>query len=58
MSDQITIYTYTEVELAWRSGHVMDCHETARGSNPGRNDVFIEFHVCDGPLRPQGLLCP
>ena len=23
----------------------MDCHATARGSNPGRNGVFIELHV-------------
>ena len=23
----------------------MDCHETARGSIPGRNGVFIELHV-------------
>ena len=25
--------------------HVMDCHATARCSNPGRNGVFIELHV-------------
>ena len=23
----------------------MDCHVTARGSIPGQNDVFIEFHI-------------
>ena len=33
------------VELAWRSGNVMDCHATARGSILGRNGVFIELHV-------------
>ena len=25
------------VELAWRSGSLMDCHATARGSVPGGN---------------------
>ena len=33
------------MELAWRSGSVMDCHATARGSIPGRNGVFTELHV-------------
>ena len=33
------------VELAWRSGSVMDCHATARVSIPGGNGVFIELHV-------------
>ena len=33
------------VEFAWRSGSVMDCHATPRGSNPGGNDVFTELHV-------------
>ena len=33
------------VELAWRSGSVMDCHATARGSIPGGNGVFTELHV-------------
>ena len=28
-----------------RSGNVMDCHATARGSIPGRNGEFIELHV-------------
>ena len=28
-----------------RSGNVMDCHATARGSNPERNGVFIDLHV-------------
>ena len=28
-----------------RSGNVMDCHATARGSIPDRNGVFIELHV-------------
>ena len=33
------------VEIAWRSGSVMDCHTTARGSIPGGNGVFNELHV-------------
>ena len=33
------------VELAWRSGSVMDCHATAWGSIPGGNDIFTELHV-------------
>ena len=33
------------VELAWRSGSVMDCHVTAQGSIPDRNGVFTELHV-------------
>ena len=33
------------VELAWRSGRVLDCHATARGSIPGGNGVFTELHV-------------
>ena len=33
------------VELAWRSGSVMDCHATARGSIPYGNGVFTELHV-------------
>ena len=32
-------------ELAWRSGSVMDCHATTRGSIPGRNGVKTELHV-------------
>ena len=37
------------MELAWRSGNVMDCHGKARGSIPGQNGVFIELHVlCKG----------
>ena len=39
------IITFIIVELAQRSGNVMDCHATARGSIPGRNGVFIELHV-------------
>ena len=34
-----------QVELVYRSGNVMDCHATARGSIPGRNGAFIEPHV-------------
>ena len=37
--------TTRNVELAWRSGSVMDCHATARGSIPGRNGVETEGHV-------------
>ena len=33
------------VELAWRSGSVMDSHATARGSIPGWNGVKTELHV-------------
>ena len=32
-------------ELAWRSGSVMDCHATARGSIPGGYGVLTELHV-------------
>ena len=40
-------YAFTQclVDLAWRSGSVMDCHATARGSIPGGNGVFTELHV-------------
>ena len=34
-----------QVELAWRSDSVMDCHATARGSIPGGNGVLTELHV-------------
>ena len=34
-----------EVEIAWRSGSVMDCHATARGSIPSGKGVFTELHV-------------
>ena len=33
------------VELAWRSGSVMDCNATARGSVPGGNRAKTELHV-------------
>ena len=33
------------MELAWRSGSVMECHATARGSIHGWNSVFTELHV-------------
>ena len=32
-------------ELAWRSGCVMDCNATARGSIPGGCGVKTELHV-------------
>ena len=32
-------------ELVWRSGSVMDCHATARGSILGRNGVFNELKI-------------
>ena len=42
----LSIYIYeNKVELAWRSGSVMDCHVAARGSIPGGNGVFTELHV-------------
>ena len=34
-----------KVELAWRSGSVIDCHATDRGSNPGGNGVYTGLHV-------------
>ena len=33
------------LELAWRSGSVMDCHATARGSIPCGTGVKTELHV-------------
>ena len=40
------VYVYVcIVELAWRSGSVMDCHATARVSITGGNSVFTELHV-------------
>ena len=33
------------MELAWRSGSVIDCHATARGWIPDGNSVFSELHV-------------
>ena len=37
----ITHKTFTEfVKIAWRSGSVMDCHATARGSIHGEDGVF------------------
>ena len=32
-------------ELAWRSGSVIDCHATARGSIPDGYGVLTELHV-------------
>ena len=32
-------------ELVWRSGCVMDCYATARGSIPGGYDVKTELRV-------------
>ena len=31
--------------MAWRSGSVMDCHATARGSIPGGNGVKTKWDV-------------
>ena len=39
------LISFIWVELAWRSGSVMDCHATARGSIPGGNSVFTELQV-------------
>ena len=33
------------VELALRSGSVMDCHMTARGSIPGGNGVKTKLQI-------------
>ena len=41
----ILLMLFFLVELAWRSGSVMDCHATTRGSIPGGNSVFTELHV-------------
>ena len=41
----IVNYPLSGVGLAWRSGSVMDCHATARGSIPGWNGVKTELHV-------------
>ena len=41
----VCVYVCVCVELAWRSGNVMDCHATARGSISGGNGVFTELHV-------------
>ena len=35
----------TQVELAWRSGSVIDCHATARGSIPSGNGLSKELQV-------------
>ena len=42
------------VELAWRSGSVMDCHATAwpGGSIPGGNGVFTELKDSKWGCRP------
>ena len=37
--------TYIRVELAWRSGCVMDCRAAARGSIPGGDGVKTELYV-------------
>ena len=42
-------YWNNVVELAWRTGSVMDWHAMARGSIPGGNGVKTELHVlCKG----------
>ena len=41
----LSIYTKYFQELAWRSGSVMDCHATARGSIPGGYGVLTQLHV-------------
>ena len=37
--------TFSNWELAWRSGRVMDRHATTQGSIPGWNGVFTELLV-------------
>ena len=45
----ITCLSIYIVELAWRSGSVMDWHATARGSIPDRNGVKTKLQVlCKG----------
>ena len=44
-SHYMTLHNSVCVELAWRSGSVMDCHATARSSIPGENGVFTEIRV-------------
>ena len=34
-----------KVELAWRSGSVMDCHAMARGSIPDGDSVKTKLHI-------------
>ena len=41
----VCVCVFVCVELAWRSGSVMDCHATARGAIPDGNDVKTELHV-------------
>ena len=41
----VTCLSQKCIQLAWDSGCVMDCHATARGSNPGRNGVKTKLHV-------------
>ena len=43
--NQISLIARKGVELAWRSGSVMDSHATAQSSIPGGNGVFTELHV-------------
>ena len=38
-------YLNDRVELAWRSGCVLDCQATTRGSIPGGNSIKTELHV-------------
>ena len=52
LSDLANSYNYMSyvlsslaVELAWRSGCVMNCHVAARGSFPGGNGVKTDLHV-------------
>ena len=41
----IYLFCLLFMELAWRSGCVMACHATARGSIQGGNGVKTELHV-------------
>ena len=45
MQNPLWLPTKFNVELAWCSGCVMDCHATTWGSIPGGNGVKTEFHV-------------
>ena len=46
-TSRISLYSnqILEVELAWRSGSVMDCHTTVRGLIPGGNGEKTELQV-------------
>ena len=34
-------YSNSLIELAWRSGCVIDCHAATQGSNPGGDELHV-----------------